>query len=65
MDNKEKCTKEEGHLLEDVKEEEVYAKDLARGERRSDDLSITREGMENCVNFQNLLQLKLLNYTNN
>lgn len=49
-DNKEKCTKE-GHLLKDVKEEEVYDKDLAKGERTFDDLSIIKEGMENCVKF--------------
>ena len=30
--------KEEGHLLKDVKEEEVYAKNLANGKRTSEDL---------------------------
>jgi len=44
-------SEEEGNLLKEVKEEEVYAKDLARGERTSDDLSITKGGMENCVKF--------------
>lgn len=40
-------SEEEEHLLKDVKEEEVYEKDLAKLERTSDDLSITKEGMEN------------------
>ena len=31
MDNKAKCTEEEGHLLKYVKEEEFYAKDLTKG----------------------------------
>ncbi len=36
-DSKAKCIEEEGHLLKDVKKEEAYAKDLAKGERTSDD----------------------------
>jgi len=51
MEAIETVRKGEGHLLKDVKEEEVYAKDLAKGKRTSDDLSITKEGMENCVKF--------------
>ena len=50
-DIKVKCIEEGGHILIDVKEEEVYAKNLAKGKRTYDDLSITKEGMENCVKF--------------
>ena len=38
----ETVTKKEGHLLKDVKKEEVYAKDIAKGKTTSDDLSITK-----------------------
>jgi len=42
-DNKAKCIREKGHLLKDVKEEEVYEKYLTKAGRTSDDLSIKRE----------------------
>ena len=47
----ETVSEEEEHLLKDVKEEEVYGKELAKGERTSNDLSMTKEGIENCVKF--------------
>ena len=65
MEAAETVSKREGHLLKDVKKEEVYAKSLAKGKRTSDDLSKTKESMENCVKFPNLLQLKLLSYIEN
>lgn len=49
MEAIETVRKREGHLVKDAKKEEVYAKSLAKGKRTSDDLSITKEGMENCV----------------
>lgn len=51
MDVVEIVRKGERHLLKDVRKEEFYAKILAKGESTSDDLSITKEGMENCVIF--------------
>ena len=60
-DNKAKCIEEEGEAdlsqdkektITELKKED-YAKDLAKGERTSDDWLITKEGMENCVKFPN------------
>jgi len=59
-DSKAKCIEEEGHLLKDVKEEEFYEKDLAKRKITSDDLSITTEGMENCVKFPNSTPIKII-----
>lgn len=59
-DSKAKCTEEEGHLLKYVKEEEAYEKDLEKGERTSNDLSITKEGMENCVKFSKSTPIEIV-----
>lgn len=59
-DNKAKCIEEEGHRLKDVKKEEVYAKYLAKGEMTSNDLSITKEGMENYVKFSNSTPIEII-----
>ena len=59
-DIKEKCIEEEGHILKDVKKEEVYETDLAKGERTSDDLLITKEGMENCVKLPNFTPIEII-----
>jgi len=54
-DNKIKCIEEEGEAdlsqdkektIIELKKEEDYAKDLAKGERTFDDLSITKEGFD-------------------
>ena len=52
--------KREGNLLKDVKEEEAYWKDLEKVERTSDNLSITKEGMENCVKFPKSTPIKIV-----
>jgi len=44
----------------ELKKEENYAKDLAKGERASDDRSITKEGMENCVKFPNSTPIEII-----
>ena len=43
MEAIETVTKKEGHLLKDVKKEEIYAKDLTLGESTYDDGSLTKE----------------------
>ena len=50
----------EGHLLKDLKKEEVYAKGLAKGKRTSEDLLVTKEGMESCVKFPKYTPIEII-----
>ena len=52
--------KKEGHLLKEVKKEEVYEKYLAKGKRKSHDLPITKEGMESYVKFPNSTPIEII-----
>ena len=70
-DNKAKCIEEEGDsdlsqdkekTITELKKEENYVRDLAKGERTSDDWSITKEGMENCVKFPHFMLLYPTSY---
>lgn len=60
METIETMSKNEGHLMKDVKKEETYVNDLTLGERTSEDLSITKEGMENCVKFPNSTPIEII-----